>query len=335
MTASVLVEGTLGERRSARLLIDGGSQRSYIRKEQARSISAKALDTEHLNIHSFGEKSSSCTLSLVNVTLHSKSGNSFSGSFKLLSSPQLCSPLDCVPFGPWVTELQEKGFHLADKVKSSLYDKQPIDIVLGADQIWKVFMSNMFTTTSGVSAWETKFGWVLQGPVSVHNCCASNNESIAIVEKSETSALFSIDVSGFWKLEAEGSFLTDEKTYPLVEKFDSSITREEDGRYKVPLLWKNDDHNSLQSNLQQARYRLKCLENRLDKNPKLKENYGQVFKDYKQLDIIEKVSDYEIEKKENVFYLPHHAVVREQSATTKVRPVFDGSSKDANGTSFT
>ena len=320
MTASVYVKGTDNKARQTRLLIDGGSQRSYIRTSLSESLKANVSHREHLQIQSFGEKSSSCDMDLVNVQITSKERN-FSTTFKLLSSSQLCSPLETVPYGPWVAEMEQKGYILADEVQTLPHDKKPIDIIIGADQMWKIMTSNVFSTSCGVVAWETKLGWVLQGPIS----CTANQ-----FVSNTTNALFTVDISKFWDLETIG--ISNDDDYHSLKNFNASIQREEDGRYKVPLLWKDGD-KELDSNFDKAKYRLKCLEDRLEKNPKLKMNYNEVFEEYRELGIIEKVPDCELNN-DRVFYLPHHAVVKESSTSTKVRPVFDGSCTDKNGTSL-
>ena len=322
MTASVHVEGTSG-RQEARLLIDGGSQRSYIRTSLAKATHAKTLKKETLQIQSFGEQSNSCSLDLVSVNVASKF-DSFVSNFKLLSTSTLCSPLETIPSGPWISELEERGFYLADEIQTSPGSKRPIDIVLGADQMWKVFTWNTFSTSFGIIASETKFGWVLQGPIS--------QDSYAYHNATTTNTFFAIDVSKFWELETIGIADGDQE-YSTVQNFNSQIEREEDGRYKVPLLWK-DTEKTLEPSIDVAKHRLKCLNRRFEKDPGLKREYSRVFEEYETLDIIEKVPCTELQKEKDTFYLPHHAVVREQSTSTKVRPVFDGSAKDKKGNSL-
>ena len=102
----------------------------------------------------------------------------------------------------------------------------------------------------------------------------------------------------------------------------------------MPLLWKDTEKTPLKPNIDAAKQRLKCLDRRLENDPGLKKEYSRVFEEYEALDIIEKIPCTETRKEQDVFYLPHHAVVREQKTSTKVRPVFDGSAKDKNGKSL-
>ena len=58
-------------------------------------------------------------------------------------------------------------------------------------------------------------------------------------------------------------------------------------------------------------------------------DYNKTFEDWENQGIIEEVED--VAKHNNVHYLTHHTVIKESSATTKSRPVFNGSLKDKNG----
>jgi len=56
------------------------------------------------------------------------------------------------------------------------------------------------------------------------------------------------------------------------------------------------------------------------------------MKEYEELGHIEPVNSQEL--RPPCYVLPHHAVFKETSATTKTRVVFDGSSKTSNGLSL-
>ena len=71
---------------------------------------------------------------------------------------------------------------------------------------------------------------------------------------------------------------------------------------------------------------------KLDNDPQLKRDYKDVFESYERDDMIEEVKDSGIPGK--IHYLPHHPVVRSDKETTKVRPVFDASSKEKGGKSL-
>ena len=61
--------------------------------------------------------------------------------------------------------------------------------------------------------------------------------------------------------------------------------------------------------------------------PDLLREYDKVIKDQLAKGIIEPVNDSSTLSR-NVNYLPHHAIVRQDRETTKVRVVYDGSAKD-------
>jgi hypothetical protein len=61
--------------------------------------------------------------------------------------------------------------------------------------------------------------------------------------------------------------------------------------------------------------------------------YDSIIRDQVEKGIIEQVSS--LEKADKVHYLPHQAVIRKDAVTTKLRIVYDASSKESkSGTSL-
>ncbi|XP_050354444.1 uncharacterized protein LOC126776186 [Nymphalis io] len=82
-----------------------------------------------------------------------------------------------------------------------------------------------------------------------------------------------------------------------------------------------------------AEKRFRSLEKRLGNNKELKEKYVEVIQEYLSLGHMRPVAKDDM-KKDKAFYLPHHAVVRDDKTTTKVRVVFNTSQKNSNGVSL-
>jgi len=58
------------------------------------------------------------------------------------------------------------------------------------------------------------------------------------------------------------------------------------------------------------------------------------MKQYLTLGHMEAVKYHELEMKQYVYYLPHHAVIRENHSTTKLGVVFDASARATSGKSL-
>ena len=75
----------------------------------------------------------------------------------------------------------------------------------------------------------------------------------------------------------------------------------------------------------------KALQRRLLHDRDLLTEYDQIIKDELDAGIIERIPQQEINRVENVHYMPHHGVVRKDKQTTKLRVVYDGSATPGNG----
>ncbi|GFU26302.1 integrase catalytic domain-containing protein [Trichonephila clavipes] len=97
-----------------------------------------------------------------------------------------------------------------------------------------------------------------------------------------------------------------------------------DGRYEVKFPWKCNSEN-LPSNKELTWKRHLRMMNKL-RNGKFFDDYKSVFRQWEDLNIIERVP--EVELNNECHYLPHRPVVKLDSATTKIRPVFDASARE-------
>lgn len=75
------------------------------------------------------------------------------------------------------------------------------------------------------------------------------------------------------------------------------------------------------------------LEKRLSTNPILYDEYRNIINEYIKLKHMRVATNKELASQQ-IYYVLHHAVFKETSTTTKVRPVFDASCKTTNGRSL-
>lgn len=223
---------------------------------------------------------------------------------------------------------QKRIFHDYNSIKSENladpdFDKpNKIDIILGTDYFLNALGGDKLFDKNGVPiAFSSLFGWVIGGqlnpnPLSI-NC---NHLSL------ET------DFQKFWELE-EVDMPKFTKEEELCEKhFMSTHSQNESGRFIVRLPFKNDDL-SLGESCTAAISRLYSVERKFKKDLLFKEQYTSFMEEYFNLNHMIEVPFNEVSKP-GAYYIPHHAVVKESSTTTKLRVVFDASVKSSTGVSL-
>ena len=97
-------------------------------------------------------------------------------------------------------------------------------------------------------------------------------------------------------------------------------------RYEVALPWK-DSALRLPDNYQLSLRRLQGLLRRLREQPELLMEYDKVIREQLSSGIVERVLDPVVVSGERVHYLLHHAVIRHDKETTKLRVVYNGSAR--------
>ena len=123
----------------------------------------------------------------------------------------------------------------------------------------------------------TRIGWTLTGrlPGHIQEC-----ESVCKVHVATPDEELNETVKTWWRTENSGCRY-DNDTQRSVEdervmKFLDESTRKVDGRYEVPLIWR-DDTVEVPDNFAAATQRLNFLEKKLNRNPELAERYRKTI----------------------------------------------------------
>ena len=156
-------------------------------------------------------------------------------------------------------------------------------------------------------------------------CCESQYHHVLHVQTaSGFPHVIEERLCAFWELGALG-IQDEERT--LYDDF-AKVVKFEDGRYKVPLPWK-EFHAPLLDNYRLSVDRLHGLLRWLKQDSAVFKEYDNIIQDQLEKGIIEAVPTDEVLPRA-VHYLPHHAVARRDKATLKVHIVYDASAKVAN-----
>ena len=145
-------------------------------------------------------------------------------------------------------------------------------------------------------------------------------------------------VQDFWRAEeisvGKKSYSPDEQ---VCEEFYQKTTRQnETGQYIVSLPWKSRDQLSsthLENSHSAALRALNRLGANFAKDEQLKLAYIDFIKEYIDLGHISLTSNSDSSSNTSQAFLPHHGVWKETSTPTKLRTVFNGSSKTKSGVS--
>ncbi|XP_075151664.1 uncharacterized protein LOC142225706 [Haematobia irritans] len=206
-------------------------------------------------------------------------------------------------------------------------------MLLGSDVFPSIIKSGVEKNIAGsLLAQNTEFGWVISGPpklrtVSTFASWVNSNETL------------NEDIRKFWELEEVPTSRPPSDNDNWCEDFYVKTTsRLPNGRYVVRLPFRQDlpSEIALGSSRRAAMGQLLRMERTLQKSPELSVEYNKVLSEYLELDHMEPTSSFEVSKNSKYFsfYLPHHAVVKPERASTKVRVVFNASKKTTTGVSL-
>ena len=302
-TARVRVKGV---KRPVRILLDSGSEESYVTQALVRDSAPQFIDQRPRQFETFGgSRSDPVDCPTYQLHLSSLYCDHWVGA-KLITVPVICSPTRTLPRSQF-QELCKRfpGLPFADEESENL----DIDILLGMDAIPqiilhedRVFRYQRLTLTS------TIFGYVIGGSIA----STAPNVSLASVAKSLRASSCLDQISRLWEIDCIG-------IEPPAKKAPLPKPHHNGERYEMSLPWLDDRRPSMSSN--QANLRNNSFR-RLSSD--VQEQYCRVFEEYHSLKILEPTD------KEKGNFIPHHAVMQGK----KLRVVYDASAKPWKGPSL-
>ncbi|XP_049886914.1 uncharacterized protein LOC126381473 [Pectinophora gossypiella] len=305
-----------------RALIDPCSQESFISEATVKKLQ---LRLEHVEGHVIGVDQMSARINHASKFQISSKANDFTCPCTAYMVKQVTDILPAQKIN------HESWSHLQNLVLADPTYHKPgsIDMLLGVNIYTEILMSGVLRGEPGSPiAQQTQLGWIISGGASKQN----NPHGIVTMH---LSVALDTMLQKFWEDESlpseEHYTLTDLET--RAEKiYEKTVERDTDGRYVVALPFMSDKPTLPENSRQIAAQRLSHLERKLSKNENLRQEYNEVMREYITLRHMEPVG--ENEKYEAATYLPHHAVIRNDKHTTRVRVVFDASCKGTNGVSL-
>lgn len=302
---SILDKG--GNPQSVRVLIDQGSQVNIITKQCANRLGLPIRRSSH-NMTVIGGVVSS--QGVVSCTIRPADSCDPSFNTYAVVVPKIS---DCQPQGPLDSQirLQLRNLKLADPN----FDKPAqIDFLLGAE-LFASIMDRSYNVIQGEpSAMSTCFGWILVGKVASYHPSKTSHSYF-------TSCCQSLDTTlkKFWEAEAVSSTkVVNPEDVACEEIFVRDHYRLASGRYVVQLPFKSRPP-TLPNCRELALKRFTALENRLFRQPELRQTYNEFMLEYCSLEHMAPAAE------PSPYVIPHHIVLKHDSVTTKLRTVFDAS----------
>lgn len=324
-TALISIFDAHGNPHTCRALLDSGSQPNFITKSLCDKLKLK---TNKTNIPIIGVgKSTTSVVERVNTKIKSLQED-FKVNLSFLIIEKITENLPTCTFDKLSLKLPS-DILLAD---INFNENGKIDLLLGAELFYDLLKADRLKLGLGLPTLQsTVFGWIISGPFSKtinHNL---NKASCNLAINNDLN----FNLERFWKIEeTQNNAKLSVEDQICENSYKNTTERDSNGRFVVDLPIK-ENSGTFGESVTNAVKRLYAMERKFGKNDEFKQKYIEFMQEYETLGHMSKINPSEYFKfNSNSFYLPHHGVLNEDSLTTKLRVVFDGSCKSANGLSL-
>ncbi|GBM39557.1 hypothetical protein AVEN_52914-1 [Araneus ventricosus] len=238
------------------------------------------------------------------------------------------------------TEFAEVEFSL-DSVEDDLLNleladptffiPQKVDLLLRAELFFAFLEKDKIKIGNNLFLQSSCFGYLVSGNISDDNFDSSTKYCFL----TKNLQALNKTLTNFWEIEDVDSQKTcnSEELNYCYEHCAKTHFRKADGKYVVPMSLKPEFPETMLGNSNMiASKRLDLLWTRLERDPTMKALYSDFLNEYESWNHMEEVK--EDTDLDAGCYLPHHGILRPDNKTTRLRVVFNASSKTSSGYSL-
>ncbi|XP_030758516.1 uncharacterized protein LOC115884148 [Sitophilus oryzae] len=312
-TAEINVLDANGMWRTCRALLDGASQCNFITDSCCQRLGLEQLDLPY-TVSGVGQVVSNLKHKC-QVSIKSKQGP-FKTELSCVVIPKISGEYPTLKFDSSKWNIP-RTIALADP---NFNQPGEIDLLHGGGIYLSLLCVRQISLGSQKPILQkNRFGWVVGGECksiydNPYKCYLSFNSNLQNQLKL------------FWEIEEVTS---NEKVLSIEEReceeiFVKTTSRDKDGRFVIQIPFK-DSVSNLGNSREIAKKRFRALEFKLSKDSSLREKYVNFMSEYHSLGHMEEIKLKTVSDNSVDYYFPHHGVWNENSPTTKLRVVFNGS----------
>lgn len=319
-TALINIENREGNWIQCRALLDNGSQSHFMTKELFAKLNLKK-DKIDIPVKGIGS-----SLSHISGRVCTRIKSNYNAYQRKLPFLVINKITDNIPLASFNIDNLIPDVKLADP---DFCCPGKIDVLLGAAIFWELLCVGQINLGANKPILQkSKLGWLVSGQL---NWPIQGSTYCHLTLNSELNS----QLERFWtveEVESSSKYTLEEEQCEKI--FVDTTVRNSQGRFIVNLPLRVEPLE-LGASREVAIKRFTAIENRFKYNVELKRQYVDFIREYEQLGHMSEIEPVEDGNDEDVsYYLPHHGVLKEDSLTTKLRVVFDASSKTTNNLSL-
>ncbi|XP_072392178.1 uncharacterized protein [Diabrotica undecimpunctata] len=331
-------------------LLDSGSMQSFVTKSLAQKLQYDTR-SQKLNISGIGNNIVTKSSEIIDIEIHSRVHpyNKFNVSCSIID--QITENLPQIPLNPQSFQIPlEFNGDLADPY---FWEPNNIDLLIGANLYFQLLIGEIISLGANLpTLMNTQLGYVIAGPLTSKKYLSHTNASFVTQtfsflsrenthyirdKEEENNAKIDTMLENFWEVEElpyTQSHIDEDK---IAETLFQTTTRILDsGRYQVEMPLRQLENKKLGSSFVTAKQRFLRLEKKFGNDQNFYNEYKKVIEEYLTLQHAKVIplNLYDNVTNKIKYFIPHRAVIREHSISTKLRIVYDFSAKSTSGYSL-